>query len=331
MIRAISLRAMTLLCSIFAVLHVILGAVSLDMVSPLWPSVLAMAVYLAATVVVLVPSPGKMPLSRTVAVLSAVVVMTLLVNSVLPTNEWPGYASWHLAATYTLLVVVNLRGRVALSWLGAVLSVGLVTWWASGTALGLVGGLLMNIATVGWLTIATLIGRLLSTNDRQVSDYAGDARAAADWYAAERAFNVSQTEWLAHVKDLALPSLTRIADAGHELTPTERQELRLIEAQFRDEIRGRLLATDEVVEAARRARERGVTVQLLDDRRQDLTPRTMAAVSEKVVSMLNQARGGSVTARARPQGAATAVTILATTSDAQDEPTLVEFADPRAD
>jgi hypothetical protein len=329
MIRAISIRFMIILCCAFAVLHVVLGIANLDMVSSIWPPIAAMGIYLGVTILVLWPGPGRLSSPVAFLVLLAVVTMTLLVDSVLPRTTWPGYASWHMAGTYTLLVVVNLRGRVAWSWCGAALSLLLTTWWASGTSLGIVGGLMMNIATVGWLTIATLIGGLLGTNDRQVDDYSADAVAAADWYAAERALNVSRTQWIHHVQELAGQALTRIADPDYELTDADRQECLLIEARFRDEIRGRVLATEEVLEAARRARERGVTVRLLDDRRQDLAPRVLAAVSEKVVSILNQARGGAVTARARPSGGNAAVTILAS-REGETEPTLVEFPDSRA-
>ncbi|MCY1556566.1 hypothetical protein D9M68_933260 [compost metagenome] len=74
-----------------------------------------------------------------------------------------------------------------------------------------------------------------------------------------------------------------------------------------------------------------MTVQLLDDRRQDLTPRVLAAVAERVVSILNQARAGTVTARARPQGGELAVTIVASTPDNPDETTFVEFAERSPD
>ncbi|MFC9352890.1 hypothetical protein [Arthrobacter sp. NPDC057013] len=331
MIRAISTKVMTVLCIVFVAVHITLGLLALDMVSSPGPVYLAMAIYLAGIAVVLKPSPGQLPLTSGITALAATVAVIVLVDSVLPTDEWPGYASWHLAATYTLLVAVNIRGRVLLSWIGVLLSVILTTVWASGASMGVVGGFMLNIATVGWVLVSTGIGHLLRTNDRKVGQYRADAEAAADWYAAEQALHVARTQWLQHVSEVAAPALARIADPGHAITDAERQELQLAEAQFRDEIRGRVLATAEVVEAARKARERGVTVQLLDDRRQDLTPRMLAAVSERVVNILNQARTGTVTARARPQGGKLAVTIFASTPDNPDEPTFVEFADRSPD
>ncbi|MFF1254761.1 hypothetical protein ACFVYC_20000 [Pseudarthrobacter sp. NPDC058329] len=325
MIRAISTKVMSLLCAVFVAVHIALGLLSLDLVSAAGPVYIAMAVYVAAVVLLLVPKPGKLPLASALAALAAVVMVTVLVSSVLPTDRWPGYASWHLSAAYTMLVIVNVRGRVLLSWIGVLISAVLVTLWGAGASMGLVGGLMMNIATVGWVLVATGIGHLLRTNDNKVAQYSADARRAADWYAAEQAVHVARTEWLEHVRRIAGPALQRIAEAGHEITPAERQQLQLLEAQFRDEIRGRVLATDEVVDAARRARERGVTVQLLDDRRQELAPRTLAAVSESVVNVLNRARTGTVTARARPEGGAQAVTIYASTPENPDEATFVEF------
>ena len=331
MIRAISTKVMTALCTAFVAVHIVLGLLALDLVSSPEPVYLAMVIYLVGIVVVLKPGPGLLPLTSGLFALAATVAVIVLVSSVLPTDRWPGYASWHLAASYTLLVAVNIRGRVLLSWIGVLLSVILTTGWAAGATMGVVGGLMLNIATVGWVLVSTGIGHLLRSNDSKVGQYRADAEAAADWYAAEQALHVARTQWLQHVREVAGPALARIADPDHDITEGERQEFQLAEAQFRDEIRGRVLATAEVVEAARKARERGVTVQLLDDRRQELAPRVLAAVSERVVSILNQARTGTVTARARPQGGELAVTIFASTPENPDEPTFVEFQDRTSD
>lgn len=330
MIRAISTKVMAALGAAFVAVHIVLGLLSLDMVSSVWPVLLAMAIYVTAVVVVLKPSPGPFPLRATVFVLMAVTALTLLVTSVLPTDRWPGYASWHLAATYTLLVATNIRGQVLLSWIGVLLSVLLNTLWASQTTMGFVGGLMLNIATVGWVAVSTGIGHLLRTNDRKVGQYRADAEAAADWFAAEQALHVARTKWLQHVRQVAGPALGQIADPEHAITGSDQMEFQLAEAQFRDEIRGRVLATAEVVEAARSARQRGVTVQLLDDRRQNLTPRMLAVVSDHVVRILDHARTGTVTARARPQGGELAVTIYAAPENPDENPgeaTFVEFSD----
>ncbi|MDO5863491.1 MULTISPECIES: hypothetical protein [Paenarthrobacter] len=53
---------------------------------------------------------------------------------------------------------------------------------------------------------------------------------------------------------VVVPALTKIADPDLELSDADWGELRPVEAQLRDEIRGRVLATDEVVAATRRPR-----------------------------------------------------------------------------
>lgn len=327
MIRNISLRFMIILGATFAAVHIILGLLALEMDASPWPIFVAMAVYAAGVVMVLQPRPAPFPLIRAWALVAIIVIMTILVTSQLPKDQWPGYASWHLAASYILLVALCLRGRVLIAWVGVLASAVLNTVWAAGTFMGPINGLLLNIATVGWLAVATGIGHLLATNDRQIEEFTSDARAAADWYAAEQALSVARMHWVEHVLAIARPALSRIEDPTHEITEDDRNEFKLIEAQFRDEIRGRVLATVEVVEAARKARERGVTVRLLDDRRRDMSPKLLASVSEKVVAVLNQARSGTVTARAKPTGGAMAVTILSSGAETSEDPTLIEIAD----
>ena len=327
MIRSVSRRIMIAMGAVFGVVHIILGVLALDMVSSVWPTLWAMLIFSAAMAMTLSPPYLRLSLGRSAAVVACVGGMSILVDMVLPKNEWPGYASWHLAATYTLLIIVNIRGRVLISWIGAALSIGLTTVWAAGTGLGVAGGLVLSIATVGWLTVSTGVGHLLRTNDRKVNEYTTNARIAADWYASDRALNVVRAQWIEHVRDVAGPALQRAAEANGSLIASHREELKLIEAQFRDEIRGRSLATAEVIDAARRARQRGVTVELLDDVRQNLTPRMLATVSENVVSVLNKARGGCVTARAKPRGGALTVTIVTATTDAAEDATLIEISD----
>ncbi|MDQ1059890.1 hypothetical protein QFZ23_003791 [Arthrobacter globiformis] len=117
-------------CSLFVAVQIGLGLLSLDLVTAAWPVLLAMSIYVAAAVVVLLPRQGPLPLGPAITALGAVAAITLLVGSALPRDTWPGYAAWHPSASYTLLVVVNIRDRVLLSWIGVVLAAVLVTVWS---------------------------------------------------------------------------------------------------------------------------------------------------------------------------------------------------------
>lgn len=106
------------------------------------------------------------------------------------------------------------------------------------------------------------------------------------------------------------PILERI-ESGAELTCDERQECRLLEASLRDAIRGRGLATREVVEAARAARERGATVTLIDDRRTDCVDevcRNVLAATRETLE--NAADGDNFVARLLPLGRRNVATVL---------------------
>lgn len=325
MIGTSSARMLTILCALFSSVHIIVGLLSLDKVSSVWPVLAAMMLYLLATVVVLSPGPQELSIGRALAGVGTVVCMAVLVDSVLPRAVWPGYAAWHTAASYTLLVVINLRGRIFLSWSGGVLSVVMTVVWASGAASGWTGGVLMSIATIGWLIVATGVSHFLDNNNRLITQYAADARASVDRYAAEKALGVARTQWMDHVRRVAAPALEQICTRKDIPTEVQRQEYTLIEAQLRDEVRGRSLATDHVLEAAWSARKRGVTVHLIDDGGEDLSPSLVTRAADQVITVLDQAQIGTVTVRIRPAAGAPVVTILTSTSENSDEPTLVEI------
>lgn len=325
MIATSAARMLTALCALFSGVHVVVGLLSLDKVSSPWPSIAAMTLYLTATVIVLRPAPQVLPIWRAATAVGSVIVMAFLVNSVLPKVVWPGYAAWHTAASYTLLVVINLRGRVFLSWVGGVLSVAMTVIWASGAAIGWMGGVLMSIATIGWLAVATGVNQFLRNNDRLITQYAADARASVDRYAAERALGVARTQWMDHVRRVAGPALEQICSPGHIPDEVARQEYTLVEARLRDEVRGRSLATENVLAAAEKARKRGVTVHLIDDGKEELSPGLVARASEKVITVLDQAETGTVTVRIKPVSGSSAVTIFASSAENSDEPTLVEI------
>lgn len=100
-------------------------------------------------------------------------------------------------------------------------------------------------------------------------------------------------------------------ESGQELGPEERRECRLIEASLRDAIRGRGLATREVAQAARSARERGATVTLIDDRRVDCVDEVCRNVIGATVETLGAADGGDTfVARLLPVGRRNVATVL---------------------
>ncbi|GAA3283596.1 hypothetical protein GCM10017707_34230 [Paenarthrobacter aurescens] len=117
--------------------------------------------------------------------------------------------------------------------------------------------------------------------------------------------------------------LERIAEGA--IGPAEQEVCVLLEAELRDQIRGRSLASSAVLHAARAARARGVRVDILDDRATDLPEELLSEATAQLLGALNRAEDGAVKCRALPEGADVAVTILAFSEDADEEALFMEI------
>ncbi|HHV22205.1 MAG TPA: hypothetical protein GXZ30_11845 [Propionibacterium sp.] len=127
----------------------------------------------------------------------------------------------------------------------------------------------------------------------------------------------ARREYRARLARQVGPILARIS-SGEELTAAERTECRLTEAALRDAIRGRGLATREVSEAARAARERGATVALIDDRRVECTDEVCRNVLTATRETLEQAGDGdNFVARLLPIGRRNVATVLLVHADGE--------------
>jgi hypothetical protein len=257
-------------------------------------------------VLVLRPAPDPYPLPLTFAVLGLTTAVSLLAWN-LPAQGWPGWASWFWSAVTVLLFVVALRGRTAWAWLGFAMHAGITAGWAfwTGRGLGEAAGFVLRHA--GLLLVVTLFTVLLRRTLAQIRrmQEAGVVRIRAEESAAA-ALRV-QRERRERLLALTGDTLERLASGG-SLTAAEKREALATEAAVRDWLRGGALATEEVLQAAQRARARGVKVALLDDgEARPHPPDTITAV----VRALDDARAGHIVVRALPPGRETSVTIRA--------------------
>ncbi len=227
----------------------------------------ALALILVTAVLLVLPWRHPLPMWLVLWVLGVVAFSTVAQCWNLSPYGWPGWSSWNFGADTFLLFMVALRGRV---------------WW------GLVGMILMSILTIHW-TYATT-GDWFHGFDltyRQIASYfAGvffafwlerTARRIAEYQETERrrvateqgvvAASDERRQQLVRIGRLAGPALQRIATGT--VTLDERREHALLEADLRDQVRGRNLAAGELQAAIRSARVRGVEVDLLDDLREE--------------------------------------------------------------
>lgn len=320
-------RGAQLILGVFIVSNVLFAVSTADRLDHVWASYLAVLLVGLGGVIVTRPHPDPFSSSLTFAVLGIVLASTVLVSYALPDTGALGRATWHLGANTWLLWFLIMRRRITRAWLGAAGMLVLTMVWAELAGRGALAGLLLASPQILLLLIATLFGGALRRSATRIAALAQrsvDAAAASSAMEAARRIQDQRAEELAQA---AVPVLTRIA-SGEELTDSTRRELVRVEARLRDSVRGRSLAVPAIVDAATRARERGVDVTLLDDCGEPAPSQEhLDAVVSAVESALDGAGSGSVTVRLLPAGRAESLTIVTQSDDATRQFSLPGLAD----
>ncbi|WP_138418648.1 hypothetical protein [Sinomonas gamaensis] len=311
MTRSIPTTFIVLLAAAFAVLQIVLGVASLDGTSQPEASVSAMIVYAVLMTLVLLPGGRKLPASTSWSAVAGTGLITFLVQFGLSRSGWPGYAAWHPAALQCLLIVLAMRGRPRLAALGCALFTALTIEWSSTTEPGIGEGARMSLAPALFVATAIALARFLDLNDSRAEKKTRQALALLDEAARARAHSVEVAGWVQEMRDLALPSLALAADPDSELPAHLRHRMLETEAALRDRVRGGSLATDDVLARISKARARGITAHLLDDRGAVMDPRDTLALVEALDELLPRIeRPGTLTVRARPVGKSPSITIV---------------------
>ncbi len=309
-------RGALLILGVFVAANLVFVTSTAEVLAHPWASYLAMVLVSAGAVIVIRPQRDPFALGLTLVILAIVVVSTLLVSYALPDEGALGRSTWHLAGNTWLLWFLILRRRIILAWTGGLAMVAITMAWAETSGRGALAGLDLASGQILILMIATLFGGALRRSAARIDaliQRSVDAAAAAGAVEAARRIQEQRAEELA---DVAVPVLTRIA-AGSQLTDDMRRELVRVEAQLRDSVRGRSLALPAIVDAANRARERGVDVTLLDDRgAEGPSEAHMEEIVRAVERALDAANSGSVTVRLLPPGRDESLTIVTQAGDA---------------
>lgn len=314
------------LAGVFACVQILLGAASQALSTKPEASAVAMVIYTMSMVTVLAPHPRGLPRPVTVLVIVGVVAVTVLVQSGLSRTVWPSYAAWHPAALQCLFIVLAVRRCAAAALLGCGLFTALTLWWSLHTVGGIGVGLRLVMAPVLFTIVAVALARFLSINDRRAAAQTDQALALLDQAALADAHRAQAESWARDVATIAGPSLRMAADPEAVLTERDRDTMLNAEAALRDRIRGGALATPAILAAVAEARSRGVAVNLLDDRGEELAEGTIAAVTRAVLDLVPRAHRGSLTIRARPvDSSPPQVTIAYAPGDPETEAAYLEF------
>ena len=301
-------------------LQFLLGWTSLDQVTSIWPVLIAQGLAALATWLTL-RDTSRNPMRMVDAILVAVIllVVTLLVQSVLPEGHWPGYATWHSSVVMVLLVAVLVRGQERVAWTGVGLYAVLSAYWAITRDLGVGDALRVGFSPFAWMLVAQLLQAwLIDLTDRLNASRRSSAAANK---AIAQSFSklVLRDVWLTQLRAQVGPLLNRIADPDYELSEEERAACLAQESRLRDAMRAGNLVTELTSDAIEVARGRGVDVRLVDSRGTRLPEDVRAALTQHLGRLLTDSSTKRVVARAAPEGYEDVVTVLAVREDGSSE------------
>lgn len=173
-------------------------------------------------------------------------------------------SAWFVPAAGFVLVAVALNARPLLSLCGLGALLGMLV-----TDALVRGGDPVQIVSVGVRTativgLGTLLLVAIVRMRRSTREYARRAVRIVEQREWDAAAGRELEEHTAALDELAGPLLVRVAE-GEQLDATDRASARAIEGRLRDGYRAGRLLHESLIEAAMRARTRGVDVVLLDD------------------------------------------------------------------
>lgn len=270
----------------------------------------AAGTYLVAAALISLPSRRRLDeLATTVSVL-AMTMCVVLSRAADAGGDARISSHWYHLGLLALVVALVIRQRTGWAWAMCWIVLALAATYGARSPHGLIMGALATAPAFGLLLVSTLmvqeVDRLV---ERRRDARALSASARTDDDAEQDTVNASIRR-VHDVRQLTGPLLERIAGSSAPVSAQEIEGFRIVEAQLRDSIRGRSIATPQLSEATRRARERGVSVDILDERGRVLPDAILGIVSRHAAAVLDAAHSGSVTIRAFSEDDPTAVLIV---------------------
>lgn len=264
-----------------------------------WLGFLCIVLLWAGLIVLARPDREPFGLSSTLTIVAIVALMTALSSWNIADRANPGYATWPLGAMTFLLLVLALRGRRGWAWIGfaSLAAVSLLSALVTGSPLlAVVNDVVRQSAT---LLIGTLFALGLRRAGQVITSIQANQLSRTTVAAATAAASRERAVQSERLERDARPALERIL-SNEPLTDDELRGFLLLESMLRDGIRATGFSSEHIAAAAREARERGITVVLLDDRGSHLDEHEREQVESALLVQLNGTSQGSITARLSP-------------------------------
>lgn len=282
----------------FGLYHAVLGLVNYINYELGAIALLAIIFYLVALTLSLFTFKG-LALQAGFAYFNLIVaaLVPTLMSFAIPREMASGYSTWHVAGIATLMGITAVRQHRWIAWTGVAFDVVIVLLWGG-------FGILFNSGVIGAVMLVAAAHGASNT-------LRSSAKAAREFReqelfnrAAQAARTAARRERQTRVDEAlnaSLPFLQMLVDKKGRLTRDEKAEALLIERTLRDQIRGRMLLTPELVDAVRQARMRGVEVQLLDDGGlEDVDEAEKHELLAKIAEEVSKVSSGKVVVRAVP-------------------------------
>ena len=294
--------------ALFALFHAGLGFSNIpDSTEPL-VAVAALTIYLATVLPTIILFRGpNLPTAQALLNLAAAAIIPLLVNSYLDPGSMSAYSTWYVMGVATLMAATAVRQQRFIAWAGTILLVIQVCSWAgviAGIQTGLLGALMLVFAghSISVGLAKAYRDTMLFNNETLEIEKQKIANAVAS--------EVRRAK-LEVALNGALPMLNLIKDSQGKLNDAQKNQARLLEAELRDEIRGRDLMSESVRQAVKAARLRGVEVIVLDEGGvSNLNEKEKSDLLERAVESINSVSEGRITFRA-PVGETWHATLVA--------------------
>jgi hypothetical protein len=276
----------------------ILGLLNLENYSDQFPVILSTGLYfITLLLIVTTSSTLEMPSWVAYFALACSALISLLLVGVIEFATLDGYLTWYVGGIGLLMSITAIRSHRLIAILGmAIMSTLTVAWGGIGAIFttGLIGS---------WLWLAVGIGSSfgIQSSEKAALNFYQKAMETSRLIEASSAARKERQERIETTLKGSLPILTKIWKQNGELTPAQKRSARLLEAELRDEIRGRGLISKEVVAAVRQARRKGVEVQLLDDGGLNgATDLERKKILRRIASEVANIRSGKLVIRAAP-------------------------------
>ena len=294
----------------FGTFHASLGFASLPIYEHWTLPILAMVLYLVALYTsILLYRSIHLPTPHALFAVLVAISLPALTNPDVPDQLFTSFATWYVGGAGVLLTVVIVRRQYWLAWIGASIVFAEVMIWAGKIQAmweaGLLGGMVFLMAAGQAVSIGVEVA---AARAKELSDQATREEAAAIATTVRRTERQRRSQ---EALEKSRPILERIVSAGGKLTESEKRMAMIAEIELRDEIRGRLLLSDQVRDAARRARDRGVEVAFLDEGGlETASEEQLERFHKDIAAAIDSALSGRIIVRA-PKGEAWRVTVVA--------------------